>query len=57
MIILKKEKKTSKNSEKEIQLELYDPYNRAKLDSSFCKNTTINILVKAELKWWNEIFI
>ena len=49
LIILKKEKKTSKNSEKEIQLELYDPYNRAKLDSSFCKNTTINILVKAEL--------
>jgi len=53
LIILKKEKKSNKASEKEVQLEIYEPYNKTKLNLSFCKDTNINIYVKAELS--NEI--
>jgi len=49
LIILKKEKKSNKASEKEIQLEIYEPYNKTKLNLSFCENTNINIYVKAQL--------
>ena len=49
LIILKKEKKSNKASEREIQLEIYEPYNKTKLNLSFCQDTSINIYVKAEL--------
>ena len=45
----KKEKISNKASEKEVQLEIYEPYNKTKLNLSFCQDTSINIYVKAEL--------
>ena len=53
LILLKKEKQSSKPSEKEVQLEIYEPYSKTKLNLSFCENTNINIYVKADLS--NEI--
>ena len=53
LILLKKEKQSNKASEKEVQLEIYEPYHKTKLNLSFCENTNINIYVKAELS--NEI--
>ena len=49
LIILKKEKISNKPSEKEVQLEIYEPYNKTKLNLSFCQDTSINIFVKAQL--------
>ena len=49
LIILKKEKISNKASEKEIQLEIYEPFNKTKLNLSYCQDTSINIYVKAEL--------
>ena len=49
LILLKKERKTSKASEKEVQVEIYEPYNKTKLNLSYCDATSINILVKAKL--------
>ena len=49
LIVLKKEKKSNKPSEKEVQLEIYEPYNKTKLNLSLCQNININIYVKAEL--------
>ena len=36
LIILKKEKISNKASEKEIQLEIYEPFNKTKLNLSDC---------------------
>ena len=49
LILLKKEKISNKASEKEVQLEIYEPYNKTKLNLSFCQDTSINIYVKAQL--------
>ena len=49
LILLKKEKQSEKASEKEVQLEIYEPYNKTKLNLFFCENTNINIYVKTEL--------
>ena len=49
LILLKKEKQSNKESEKEVQLEIYEPYNKTKLNLSLCEKTNINIYVKAEL--------
>ena len=49
LVILKKEKISNKASEKEIQLEIYEPFNKTKLNLSYCQDTSINIYVKAEL--------
>ena len=46
---MKKEKQSNKASEKEVQLEIYKPYSKTKLNLSYCENTNINIYVKAEL--------
>ena len=49
LILLKKEIKSNKASEKEVQLEIYEPYNKTKLNLNFCQTTNINIYVKTEL--------
>ena len=49
LILLKKEKKSNKASEKEIQIEIYEPYNKTKLNLSYCENININIYTKTEL--------
>ena len=48
-IILKYEKITNISSEKNIQYELYEPYNKTKLDLSICKQEMINIYIPVEL--------
>ena len=49
LILLKKEKQSNKASEKEVQLEIYEPYNKTKLNLSFCENININLYVKTEI--------
>ena len=49
LIIVKKEKKAKKAYEKDIQLEIYEPQNKTKLNLSFCENTNINFYIKAEI--------
>ena len=49
LILLKKEKKSNKPSEKDIQFEIYEPYNKTKLNISLCEDINANIYIKAEL--------
>ena len=49
LIILKKEKQSNKASEKEVQLEIFEPHNKTKLNLSYCEKTNINMYVKAKL--------
>ena len=49
LIILKKENTLGKPSEKNVEYEVFDPYNFKPLNLSICKGNTINIYVKAEL--------
>ena len=49
LIFIKKEKLSGKSSEKEIEFEIFEPYNKTKLNLSFCSTNSINIYVKAEL--------
>ena len=48
LIILKQENTNSnlKSSEKNIQYEIFEPYNKTKLNISFCEKTTINLYTK-----------
>ena len=48
LIILKHENTSSnlKSSEKNIHYEIFEPYNKTKLNISFCENTTINLYTK-----------
>ena len=45
LIIIKFEKMTNNSLERSLQYELYDPFNKTKLNLSICDNTTINIYV------------
>ncbi len=49
LIILKKEKETNKASEKDIEYELYEPYNKTLLNLSICSDVNINIYMKVDL--------
>ena len=49
LIFIKKEKLSGKSSEKEIEFEIFEPYNKTKLNLSLCSTNSINIYVKAEL--------
>ena len=49
LIILKQEKLSGKSSEKDIQFEVFEPYQMKKLNLSFCSSDSINIYVKLEL--------
>ena len=49
LIILKKENTLGKPSEKNVEYEVFEPYNFKPLNLSICKGNTINIYVKAEL--------
>ena len=55
LIILKSENKSKiKSSEKNIQYELFDPYNLTKLNLSLCKGSNINLYIKMELSEVNK---
>ena len=49
LIFIKQEKQASKASEKNIQYECYEPYNKTKLNISICSKVNINIYVPIEL--------
>ena len=49
LIYLKKQKYTKKASENNIQYEVFEPYNKNKLNLSVCLGTLINLYVKIEL--------
>ena len=49
LIYLKQERLSDKSSEKEIQFEVFEPYNMTKLNLSLCSDTDINIYVKLEM--------
>ena len=49
LIILKKEKISGKASEKSVEYDIYEPYNKTKLNLSICSGTNINIYVPIEL--------
>ena len=49
LIILKFEKITNNTSEKNIQLEVYEPFNQTKLDLSICQNISIDIYIPTHL--------
>ena len=49
LIFIKNEKKKSKASEKQINFDVYEPYNKTKLNLSFCEGSPINIIIPAEL--------
>ena len=48
-IFIKNEKKSNKSCEKNIKFDVYDPYNKTKLNLSICNKTSINLLVPTEL--------
>ena len=48
-IILKYEKETNISSEKNIQYEIYEPFNFTKLDISICQETKIDIYIQTYL--------
>ena len=49
LIIIKFEKVTNISSERALQYEVYEPFNKTKLDLSICNNETINIYVPVVL--------
>ena len=49
LIIIKQEKSSDKASEKDIQYEIYEPYNKTKLNLSICSGININVYVKLDL--------
>ena len=49
LIFLKQEKSANKASEKDVQYECFEPYNKTKLNLSICSEVNINIYVKLEL--------
>ena len=49
LIIVKFEKITNVSMERSLQYEVYEPYNKTKLDLSICQNTTIDVYVPVVL--------
>ena len=49
LIFIKNEIKSDKVSEKNIKFDVYNPYNKDKLNLSFCDDTPINIYIPMEL--------
>ena len=49
LIIIKYEKITNISSERSVQYEIYEPYNKTKLNLSICDNTTIDIYIPVVL--------
>ena len=54
LIFIKKEKISSKASEKNINYDIYEPYNKTKLNLSLCDGTAVNIYIPMELNEENK---
>ena len=60
LIIFKFEKITNVSTERSLQYEVYEPFDKVKLNLSICENTTIDVYVPVELseelqKLYNEL--
>ena len=49
LIIIKREKINCKASDKNIEYEVYEPYNKTKLNLTLCSETKINLYVKMDM--------
>ena len=49
LIIVKKKKKSGKASDKNVIIDVYEPYNKTQLNLSLCDDNPINILIPMEL--------
>ena len=54
LIFIKNEYKTNKASDKKVNFEVYEPYNKTKLNLSFCDDTPINLYIPIELSQENK---
>ena len=54
LIFVKSECKANKASEKKVNYEVYEPYNKTKLNLSFCEDTPINLYIPMELSRGNK---
>ena len=54
LIFIKNEYKSSKASEKKVDFEVYEPYNKTKLNLSICDETSINLYIPMELSDKNK---
>ena len=54
LILIKNEQKTTKASEKMFNFDVYEPYNKTKLNLSICDETSINLYIPVELSQENK---
>ena len=54
LIIIKKETSSSQSSERDVEFEIFEPYNKTKLNLSVCENIDINIYVPFTLSEDNQ---
>ncbi len=54
LIFIKNEYKSTKVSEKKVEFEVYEPYNKTKLNLSICDETSINLYIPMELSEINK---
>ena len=54
LILIKNEQKASKASEKKFNFDVYEPYNKTKLNISICDETSINLYIPVELSQENK---
>ena len=54
LILIKNEQKTTKASEKKFNFDVYEPYNKTKLNISICDETSINLYIPVELSQENK---
>ena len=54
LILIKNEYKTNKASEKKVNFDVYEPYNKTKLNLSICDETPIDIYIPMELSKENK---
>ena len=55
LIFIKNEYKTNKASEKKVNFDVYEPYNKTKLNLSICDETPIDLYLPMELSFGNKI--
>ena len=54
LIIIKKETLSSQSSERDVEFEIFEPYNKTKLNLSFCEDADINVYVPFTLSEENQ---
>ena len=54
LIIIKKETSSSQSSERDVEFEIFEPYNKTKLNLSICEDADINVYVPFTLSEENQ---